>query len=174
MEGYGHEAGVKGGEACRRKGEDGRRGDEGTGEQVGSVVMRCTCPSCFHMHMGRGTVCAVSRAIMLSYGEGYVGGIVGEPMPHPPHPHLLQIFCGSQMRRVMGLSSLVVGGPCGLLQHRRHVQECSGVSGLRWWGCAGGRWMVKRLTCSACIVPSLRQEDAPSRNTWSAVELAKP
>ena len=36
MEGYGHEAGVKGGEACRRKGEDGRRGDEG--EQVGSVV----------------------------------------------------------------------------------------------------------------------------------------
>ena len=55
MEGYGHEAGVKGGEACRRKGEDGRRGDEGTGEQVGSVVMSET---------GDSTV----RSIMLSYG----------------------------------------------------------------------------------------------------------
>ena len=56
MEGYGHEAGVKGGEACRRKGEDGRRGDEG--EQVGSVVMGKT---------GDATV----RSIMLSYGKGY-------------------------------------------------------------------------------------------------------
>ena len=57
MEGYGHEAGVKGGEACRRKGEDGRRGDEG--EQVGSVVMGET---------GDSTV----PSIMLSYyGKGY-------------------------------------------------------------------------------------------------------
>ena len=44
---------VKGGEARRRKGEDGRRGDEG--EQVGSVVMGET---------GDSTV----RSIMLSYG----------------------------------------------------------------------------------------------------------
>ena len=101
MEGYGHEAGVKGGEACRRKGEDGRRGDEGTGEQVGSVVMSETGDSTVRSIMlsyGKGYYYrAVSRAIMLSYGEGYVGGIVGEPMPHPPHPHLLQIFCGSEI-----------------------------------------------------------------------------